>query len=65
MATIKIEDKTYDLDQFTPEAKLRLTSMQAAEGEIRHLNVQLALAQTARSTYVKALLTMLPPPVAE
>ena len=63
MATIKIEDKTYDLDQFSPEAKTRLTSIQAAEGEIRHLNVQLALAQTARVSYTKALLTMLPTPL--
>ncbi len=63
MATITIEGKTYDLDQFTPEAKLRLTSLQAAEGEIRHLNVQLALAQTARATYVRGLLSLLPPPL--
>ena len=63
MATIKIEDKTYDLDQFSPEAKLRLTSLQAAEGELRHLNVQLALVQTARATYARALQSMLPPPL--
>lgn len=63
MANITIEDKTYDLDQFSPEAKLRLTSVQAADGEIRHLNVQLALAQTARATYIRGLLPLLPAPL--
>lgn len=63
MALITIEDKTYDLDQFSSEARLRLTSLQAAEGEIRHLNVQLALAQTARATYIRGLLSLLPAPV--
>jgi len=60
MPTIKIDDKNYDLDHLTDEAKAQLGSLQFVDAEIQRLNAQLAVMQTARVAYSKALKDSLP-----
>lgn len=63
MSTIKIDNQTYELGQLSEEAKAQLVSLQATEAEIQRLNIQLAIAQTARSAYAVALKAALPTPL--
>ena len=60
MQTIKIDNKEYDVESFSNEAKAQLASIQFVDGEIARLQAQLADMQTARNTYSKALTSMLP-----
>ena len=60
MPMIKIDDKDYDLDALSETAKAQLTSLQITDAEIQRLNVQLAIYQTARNAYAKALAELLP-----
>ena len=60
MPTIKINNKDYDTDALSDAAKAQLTSLQVTDQEIQRLNIQLAIAQTARNAYAKALQEMLP-----
>jgi hypothetical protein len=55
MPTIKINDKDYDTDSLSAEVKAQLEMLLAAEGEIRRLQTQLAIAQTAKNAYAQAL----------
>ena len=55
MANITIDDKEYDLDKLTDYTKAQLTSMRLADAEIQRLNIQLAIAQTARNAYALAV----------
>lgn len=55
MATIKIDGKDYDTDRLSAQARAQLTSLQVTDAEIQRLQIQLAIAQTARSAYAKAL----------
>lgn len=57
---VNIDGKDYDTDTFSAEAKAQLTSLQVTDAEIQRLNIQLAIAQTARNAYAKALQEMLP-----
>jgi type II secretory pathway component PulM len=52
---ITINDKKYDLDSLTPEAKNQLTSMQTTDQKIAELQRDMAIAMTARNAYAKAL----------
>jgi hypothetical protein len=60
MATITIDNKEYDLDAFSDDAKSQLQMLQLTEQEISRLNAQLAIVQTARMAYSNALLAALP-----
>jgi hypothetical protein len=60
MTTIKINGKDYDTDALSDAAKAQLTSLQVTDAEIQRLNIQLAIAQTARNAYAKALGELLP-----
>ncbi len=60
MPTIKIDNKDYDLDALSAEARAQLISLQATDQEIQRLQIQLAIAQTARNAYAKALQELLP-----
>jgi hypothetical protein len=51
MPTITIDDKEYDSDALSEATKAQLTSMRLADAEIQRLNIQLAIAQTARNAY--------------
>lgn len=60
MPIIKIDDKDYDLDQLSDEAKAQLASLQFVDNELQRLNAQSAVLQTARMAYSKALNDALP-----
>ena len=63
MPTITIDNQPYDLASLSAEAKAELQMLQATEQEIARLNVQLAIAQTARNAYASALKQKLPTPL--
>jgi hypothetical protein len=60
MPTLTIDNKQYDTDALSDSAKAQLTSLQVTDQEIQRLNIQLAIAQTARNAYAKALSELLP-----
>jgi len=55
MSTIKIDDKEYDFNKLSDEAKAQLASMQFCDQELQRLQAQAAAYQTARIAYAKAL----------
>lgn len=55
MPTIKIDDKEYDFDQLSDNAKAQLASLQFVDAELQRINAQTAVLQTARMAYAKAL----------
>lgn len=60
MNTVKIDDKDYDLDTLSEEAKAQLVSLQYVDAELQRLNFQSAALQTARMAYANALKELLP-----
>ena len=55
MATIKIDDKDYNLDDLNDSAKSQLMSLQFVQGEIKRLESQIAVFKTAGQAYSTAL----------
>jgi hypothetical protein len=53
--TITIDGTAYETDKLSDAAKQQLGNLQLAELEIARLNIQLAIAQTARAAYGAAL----------
>lgn len=60
MPNIKIDDKDYDLDSLSAEAKGQLEMLVATDAKLRELQRDLAITQTARAAYARALTDMLP-----
>ena len=60
MTTIKIDNKEYDVESLSEEAKAQLASIRFVDAEIERLKGQLAVMQTARISYAKALSNSLP-----
>jgi hypothetical protein len=60
MPTIKIDDKEYDVDTLSGEAKNQLASIQFVDSELARLQAKAAALQTARMAYSKALQAALP-----
>ena len=60
MPTIKIDDRDYDTDTLSIEAKAQLQSLQFVDAELARLQAQTAVLQTARMAYSKALQAALP-----
>lgn len=60
MASIKIDDKEYDLDALSDDAKAQLASIQAVERRLGQLREETAILQTARAAYGNALKSLLP-----
>ena len=60
MPTVNIDGKPYELDQLSDEAKIQLQMLSASEAKIRALQTELAMVQTARNTYARALAEALP-----
>ena len=60
MPIIKIDDKDYDFDTLSQEAKDQLTSLQFVDNELIRLNAQVAVYSTARNGYSAALKELLP-----
>lgn len=55
MATLSIDNKTYDIDQLSAEAKGQMVSLQYVDAEMERLNATMAVYQTARNAYLNAL----------
>ena len=55
MPIIKIDDKDYELDSLSDDAKAQLGMVQFVDAELQRLNAQTAVLQTARMAYAKAL----------
>jgi hypothetical protein len=55
MATLTIDNKTYDLDQLSPQAMAQVKSLQFVDAELERLNATVAVFQTARMGYINAL----------
>lgn len=60
MAMITIDDKEYDVDTLSDEAKNQIATLQFVDAELQRLNAQAAVLQTARLAYAKALQEALP-----
>ena len=60
MPTITIDNKQYDLDSLSKDAKAQLFSLQFCDQELARLQAQSAALQTARTAYAKALQSALP-----
>ena len=52
---IKIDGVEYALNELTDQARNQLLNLRAADQEIARLQVQMAIAQTARAAYAQAL----------
>ena len=60
MAKIKVNDKEYDSETLSDEAKLQLQGIQSIDQELIRLQAQAAVMQTARIAYSNALQAALP-----
>lgn len=55
MAKITIDDKEYETDDMTEEAKTQLQSLQFTNSELQRLQAKAAVLQTASAAYSSAL----------
>ncbi len=60
MATVKINNREFDLDTLSDECKAQLASIQFVEQELSRLQAQAAALQTAKNAYLQALQKSLP-----
>ena len=57
---INIDNKEYELDDLSNDAKAQLASIQFVDQELARLQAQAAALQTARMAYSRALQELLP-----
>ena len=55
MANLILNDKEYDLDKLSKEARAQVASLQFVDTELARLNAQIAVYQTAKNGYINAL----------
>ena len=55
MATVKINNEEYNLDDLTDKAKENLASLQFVQNELKRQQAQIAVLNTAASAYSNAL----------
>ena len=55
MPNIKIDNTTYDKSKLSAEAKKQLNTIHYVDAELRRLNAQQSILQTARLVYATAL----------
>lgn len=60
MPSITIDNKDYDLDALSDDAKAQLASIQFVDQELARLQAKSAAMQTARAAYARALGELLP-----
>jgi hypothetical protein len=60
MAKITIDGTEYDSEEFSDEAKAQLISLQVVDRKLADLNTEVAITQTARAAYARALAGLLP-----
>lgn len=58
--TITIDGRSYAVDQLSEAAKTQITNVRITDQEIARLQIRLAIAQTARVAYARALAAELP-----
>jgi hypothetical protein len=63
MPTIKINNQNYDTDTLPDSAKQQLQMLAVTDAEIKRLQTQLAIAQTARNAYARALAAAVKPAI--
>ena len=63
MPKIKINNTEYDTDTMPDAAKQQLQMLALTETEIKRLQAQLAIAQTAKNAYARALAEAVKPAV--
>lgn len=63
MPTITINNQPYDTDTLPEAAKQQLQMLALTDAEINRLQTQLAIAQTAKNAYVRALAETVKPEV--
>ena len=59
MSLITIDEKEYDTDALSDEAKAQIVSLQFVDQELQRLSAQAAVLQTARVAYSKSLSDLL------
>ena len=60
MPNITIDDKNYEFDSLSEEAKAQINMLLATDQKLAELQRDLAIAQTARAAYARALTEALP-----
>ena len=55
MPSIKIDDKEYDVEDLSQEARNQLQAVQFVDQELVRMQLQIAAMQTARNAYGRAL----------
>lgn len=55
MPKIKIDDKEYETESLSEEAKAQIFHIQAIDFEVNRMNTLIAVMQTAKSGYLQAL----------
>lgn len=63
MPTITINNQPYNTDTLPDSAKQQLQMLALTDAEIKRLQTQLAIAQTARNAYARALADSVKPAV--
>ena len=59
MAKITIDEKDYDVDDLSDEAKAQVVSLNFVDAELNRLQLKVAAMQTARNAYATALNSLL------
>jgi hypothetical protein len=65
MPNIQINNIDYDIDTLPDAAKQQLEMLAVTDAEIRRLQIQLAIAQTAKNAYIRALVEAVQPATPE
>jgi hypothetical protein len=60
MNTLTLDGREFEIEKLPAPATVQLTSLQFVDAEIARLKSLLAVAQTARNTYLDALRMALP-----
>ena len=55
MPSITIDNQEYDLDKLSDAAKAQIQSLQIIDAELRHLQVQVSIANTAKAVHSNLL----------
>lgn len=59
MNHILIDDKPYELDSLSDDLKQQLQMLQATDRKLAELNLEMAITQTARMGYARAVQSIL------
>ena len=59
MTKITIDEKDYDIDDLSDEAKAQVVSLNFVDAELNRLQLKVAAMQTARNAYATALKSLL------